>query len=270
MFLKGIVIFLKVSLWIPRSERILRSSVCCSYHPWCSQHFHTWAAGGAPDGSALSHTVPNAWALSCSSGLGCACRSVVSASLRPHELYPHGQAPLSVGFSRQEHWSGLPCPPPGDLPHPGIEPGSPALQADSLPSEPPGEPLLLSYKQQNAEGSSGTFSSRLCNQLFLLWTPFSFLPLKNPHLLWRLWVFVALCGLLPVHCWASCCGGFSCCRPGAAARQPRLLQLSDSVVAAPRLSCPVVFSILPGQGLRLWLLFRQADSYPLFSYNGKW
>ena len=37
------------------------------------------------------------------------------------------QAPLSMGFSRQEHWSGLPCPPPGDLPHPGIEPKSPAL-----------------------------------------------------------------------------------------------------------------------------------------------
>ena len=44
-------------------------------------------------------------------------------------------------FSRQEYWSGLPCPPPGDLPNPGIEPRSPALQADSfLPSEPPGKP----------------------------------------------------------------------------------------------------------------------------------
>ena len=45
------------------------------------------------------------------------------------------QAPLSMGFSRQEHWSGLPCLPPGDLPHPGIEPkslSSPALQADSV------------------------------------------------------------------------------------------------------------------------------------------
>ena len=42
------------------------------------------------------------------------------------------QAPLSMGFSRQEYWSGLPCPPPGDLPDPGIEPGSPALQADTL------------------------------------------------------------------------------------------------------------------------------------------
>ena len=50
------------------------------------------------------------------------------------------QAPLSMGFSRQECWSGLPFPSPGDLPDPGIEPGSPALQADALPSEPPGKP----------------------------------------------------------------------------------------------------------------------------------
>ena len=45
------------------------------------------------------------------------------------------QAP-SMGFSRQEYWSGLPFPSPGDLPDPGIEPGSPTLQADALPSEP--------------------------------------------------------------------------------------------------------------------------------------
>ena len=48
------------------------------------------------------------------------------------------QPPLSIEFSRQEYWSGLPFPSPGDLPNPGIEPGSPALQADALPSEPPG------------------------------------------------------------------------------------------------------------------------------------
>ena len=48
------------------------------------------------------------------------------------------QAPLSMGFSGQEYWSGLPFPSPGDLPNPGIEPGSPALQADALSSEPPG------------------------------------------------------------------------------------------------------------------------------------
>ena len=47
------------------------------------------------------------------------------------------QAPLSMGFSRQEYWSGLPFPSPGDLPNPGIEPGSPAFQADALTSQPP-------------------------------------------------------------------------------------------------------------------------------------
>ena len=47
------------------------------------------------------------------------------------------QAPLSMGFSRQEYWSGLPFPSPGDLPDPGIRLRSPALQVDSLPSEPP-------------------------------------------------------------------------------------------------------------------------------------
>ena len=49
------------------------------------------------------------------------------------------QAPPSMGFSRQEYWSGLPFPSPGDLPNPGIEPGSPTLQADSLLSQPPGK-----------------------------------------------------------------------------------------------------------------------------------
>ena len=53
------------------------------------------------------------------------------------------QAPQSVEFSRQESWSGLPFPFPGDLPNPEIEPGSPALQADALLSEPPGDPAKL-------------------------------------------------------------------------------------------------------------------------------
>jgi len=48
------------------------------------------------------------------------------------------QAPQSMEFSRQEYWSGLPFPSPGYLPDPGIKPGSPTLQADALPSEPPG------------------------------------------------------------------------------------------------------------------------------------
>ena len=59
------------------------------------------------------------------------------------------QTPLSMVFSRQEYWRGLPFPSAGDLPDPGIEPRYPALQADSLPSEPPGNPWLtyqLSYQ----------------------------------------------------------------------------------------------------------------------------
>ena len=50
------------------------------------------------------------------------------------------QGPLSTGFSRQEYWSGLQFPSPGNLPNQGIEPGSPSFQADALPSEPPGKP----------------------------------------------------------------------------------------------------------------------------------
>ena len=63
-------------------------------------------------------------------------------------------------FSRQEYWSGLPCPPPGDLPSPGIEPRSFALQVNSLPSEPPGKPLA-EYKAQQIVQSSGSLIS-LC------------------------------------------------------------------------------------------------------------
>ena len=64
------------------------------------------------------------------------------------------QAPLSIGFSRQEYWTRLPFPSPGDLPNRGIEPGSPRLQADSLPSEPPGCPVII--------------TTTFCNGCFLL------------------------------------------------------------------------------------------------------
>ena len=67
------------------------------------------------------------------------CCSVMSDSLPPH-----GQQSTRLlcpwGFSRQEYWSGLPCPPPGDLPNPGIKPRFPALQVNSSPAEPPGKP----------------------------------------------------------------------------------------------------------------------------------
>ena len=67
------------------------------------------------------------------------------------------QAPLSMGFTRQEYWSGLPFPPPGDLPDPRIEstsPESPALQAGSLPAEPSGKPYHLKayhFKKQTKQ-----------------------------------------------------------------------------------------------------------------------
>ena len=57
------------------------------------------------------------------------------------------QAPQSMEFSRQEYWSGLPFPSPGDLPDPGIKPGSPTLQADALPSEPQSYGQLSLFKE---------------------------------------------------------------------------------------------------------------------------
>ena len=57
------------------------------------------------------------------------------------------QAPVSMGFSSQGYWSGLPFPPPGDLPNPGIEPRSSALQVDSLPAELPGKVPVSSYSR---------------------------------------------------------------------------------------------------------------------------
>ena len=74
------------------------------------------------------------------------------------------QAPLSMGFSRQEYWSGLLFPSPGDLPNPGIEPGSPALQADALSSEPPGNPnahVSMLFSQIIPLSPSPTESKRL-------------------------------------------------------------------------------------------------------------
>ena len=60
------------------------------------------------------------------------------------------QAPSSMEFAREEYWSGLPFPSPGDLPDLGVEPGSPTLQADALPSELPGKPLIR-YTPHNGQ-----------------------------------------------------------------------------------------------------------------------
>ena len=71
------------------------------------------------------------------------------------------QAPSSMGFSRQEYWNGLPFPPPGDLPDPGIELWSPTLQADALTSEPPGKPF------QETERTKRTNVNQSREELFL-------------------------------------------------------------------------------------------------------
>ena len=100
------------------------------------------------------------------------------------------QAPPSMGFSKQDHWSGLPFPSPGDCPNPGIKPGSPALQADVLPSESRGKSHvnLWCYKGKKAglqgeeQGSRGAFLPFLprfgahlylrtfANEVFSVWT----------------------------------------------------------------------------------------------------
>ena len=61
------------------------------------------------------------------------------------------QASPSMEFSRQEYWSGLSFPSPGDLPDSGIEPGSPALRADALLSKPPGKPRQVEISDSNAK-----------------------------------------------------------------------------------------------------------------------
>ena len=72
------------------------------------------------------------------------------------------QAPLSMGLSRQEYCSGLPCPPPGDLLDSGIEPRSPALRGDSLPSDPQGKPK--SSEMNSLSNLQGNFQTQELNQ----------------------------------------------------------------------------------------------------------
>ena len=69
---------------------------------------------------------------------------MLSRSVVPNSLRSHWPARLLCpwGFSEQEYWGGWPCPPPGNLPHPGIKPRSHALEADSSPSKPPGKCFL--------------------------------------------------------------------------------------------------------------------------------
>ena len=101
--------------------------------PWSQRHsLKSWDLQGTTPAHATGNKpTMYAFMLSCFS---CVQLFVTSWTI--------AQAPLSMGFSRQECWSGLPCPPPGDLPDPGMEhepPVSPALQAGSFTPEPLGE-----------------------------------------------------------------------------------------------------------------------------------
>ena len=103
-------------------------SICAAE---ASTRLKSWSlAWMAPSPLSLNCYLPD---LLPSSNVSC---SVVSNSSQPHGC----QAPLTTEFSRQEYWSGVSFPSSGDLPNPGIEPGSPTLRADSSPSEPEGKP----------------------------------------------------------------------------------------------------------------------------------
>ena len=95
-------------------------------------------------------------------------RSVVSNSFATPWTVAY-QAPQSMEFSRQEYWSGLPFPSPGDLPDSGTEPGSPALWSDTSPSEPPGKPLKRfinsALNWQTATAKSLQSCLTLCNPI---------------------------------------------------------------------------------------------------------
>ena len=86
--------------------------------------------------------------------------SVTSDSADRRTVAHH--APLGVGFFRQEYWSQLPFPSPGDLPDPGTEPWSPSLQADTLTSEPPGKALSL-VKESESESEVAQSCPTLCD-----------------------------------------------------------------------------------------------------------
>ena len=91
------------------------------------------------------------------------------------------QAPLSMGFPRQEYWSGLPLPSPGDLPDPGIEPVSSALHTDSLPSGPPGKPIQSGQRSKKKLGDVSYSSKELKSASISLYPQICCVAPSVPH-----------------------------------------------------------------------------------------
>jgi len=99
------------------------------------------------------------------------------------------QAPLSVGFPRQEYWSGLPCPPSGDLPRPEIEPASPTLPTNSLPLSHQGSARILEwiaypFSCRSSRPRNWTGVSCIAGGFFTSWAT------REDHLLWILLIFL--------------------------------------------------------------------------------
>ena len=102
--------------------------------------------------------------------------SVVSDSLKPHGLQP-ARLLCPWGYSTQEYWSGLPCPPPQALTNPGNQPRSHTLKADYLLVKPPGKPKNIGVIFQTQELNLGSLDESLVAQL-----------VKNPPAMWETWV----------------------------------------------------------------------------------
>ena len=116
----------------------------------------TWSELWKIDGIEIAERTASIWGKSES-----VSHSIMSDSLWPNGLYVTHLVPLSMEFSRQEYWNGLPFPSPGDLPNPGIKPRSPALQANSVPAEPPNHWPIWGKENGKCNGKE----TRLCNML---------------------------------------------------------------------------------------------------------
>ena len=99
------------------------------------------------------------------------------------------QVLLSMGFSRQEYWSGLPFPSPGDLPDPGTKPRSPALQADALPSEPQEKPTTPRWNTIYVTIQTYTLKKQEFHITFLISTHFLFFSYSFSYILCNLFLF---------------------------------------------------------------------------------
>ena len=117
---------------------------------------------------------------------------MLSRSVNPMDCPPPTRILCPWGFSRQEYWSGLSCPPPRDLPNPGMEPRSPALQTFPLPSEPPGKPTNTGVGSLSLlQAIFPTQESNWCI-LHCRWILYQLVPGRPPESFWCFFFFFFL------------------------------------------------------------------------------